>query len=136
MADGLDFKKNERKYKYTKGKPAYSSHMLTRLVIMASVDGIFSSRKIMKLAEENMIYIYLSGMDKPDFRTICRFKIECAEQIQEAFEMTVTVAKNAGMVKLKHIAIDGTKIKANASSSNLINQEEILTMNPNMDIQV
>ena len=52
LLDGLDFKKNERKYKYTKGKPAYSRHMLTRLVIMASVDGIFSSRKIMKLAEE------------------------------------------------------------------------------------
>jgi hypothetical protein len=72
--------------------------------------------------------MYLSGMDKPDFRTICRFKIECAEQIEEAFKMTVTVAKNAGMVKLKHIAIDGTKIKANASSINLINQEEIQTI--------
>ena len=128
LVDGLDFKKNERKYKYTKGKPAYSRHMLTRLVIMASVDGIFSSRKIMKLAEENMIYIYLSGMDKPDFRTICRFKIECAEQIQEAFEMTIKVANKAKLVQLKHIAIDGTKIKANASSSNLINQEEILTI--------
>ena len=128
LVEGLDFKKNERKYKYTKGKPAYSRHMLTRLVIMASVDGIFSSRKIMKLAEENMVYMYLSGMDKPDFRTICRFKIECAEQIEEAFKMTVTVAKNAGMVKLKHIAIDGTKIKANASPNNLINQEEIQTI--------
>ena len=128
LVEGLDFKKNERKYKYTKGKPAYSRHMLTRLVIMASVDGIFSSRKIMKLAEENMVYMYISGMDKPDFRTICRFKIECAEQIEEAFKLTVTVAKNAGMVKLKHIAIDGTKMKANASSNNLINQEEIKTI--------
>ena len=128
LVDGLDFKKNERKYKYTKGKPAYSRHMLTRLVIMASVDGIFSSRKIMKLAEENMVYMYLSGMDKPDFRTICRFKIECAEKIEEAFKMTVTVAKNSGMVKLKHIAIDGTEIKANTSSTNLINQEEIQTI--------
>ena len=128
LVEGLDFKKNERKYKYTKGKPAYSRHMLTRLVIMASVDGVFSSRKIMKLAEENVIYMYLSGMDKPDFRTICRFKIECAEQIEEAFKMTVIIAKKSGMVKLKHIAIDGTKIKANASPTNLINQEEIQTI--------
>jgi transposase len=128
LVDGLDFKKNERKYKYTKGKPAYSRQMLTRLVIMASVDGIFSSRKIMRLAEENMVYMYLPGMDKPDFRMICRFKIECAEQIEKAFKMTVIVAKNSGMVKLKHIAIDGIKIKANASSTNLINQEEIKTI--------
>ena len=95
---------------------------------MASVDGIFSSRKIMKLAEENMVYMYVSGMDKPDFRTICRFKIECAERIQEAFEMTIKVANKAKIVQLNHIAIDGTKIKANASSSNLINQEEIQTI--------
>jgi transposase len=89
----LDFKKNEQKYKYTKSKPAYSRRMLTRLVIMASVDGIFSSRKIMKLAEENVIYMYVSGMDKPDFRTMCRFKIECAEQIQQAFEMTIKLQR-------------------------------------------
>ncbi|MEW6011158.1 MAG: hypothetical protein CIT03_07595 [Methanobacterium sp.] len=75
-----------------------------------------------------MVYMYLSGMDKPDFRTICRFKIECAEQIEEAFKMTVNVAKNTGLVQLKHIAIDGTKIKANASSANLINEEEIKTI--------
>jgi hypothetical protein len=67
-------------------------------------------------------------MDKPDFRTICRFKIECAEQIEEAFKLTVIVAKETGMVKLKHMAIDGTKIKANASSTNLINQKEINTI--------
>ena len=117
LVDGLDFKKNERKYKYTKGRPAYSRQMLTRLVIMASVDGVFSSRKIMRLAEENMVYMYISGMDKPDFRTICKFKIECAKQIEEAFKMTVIVAKDTGMVKLKHMAIDGTKIKANASTA-------------------
>ena len=128
LVDGLDFKKNERKYKYTKGRHAYSRQMLTRLVIMASVDGVFSSRKIMRLAEENMVYMYISGMDKPDFRTICKFKIECAKQIEEAFKMTVIVAKDTGMVKLKHMAIDGTKIKANASPTNLINQEEIQTI--------
>src|SRR5664280_2333943 len=128
LVDGLDFKKNERKYKYTKGRPAYPRQMLTRLVIMASVDGVFSSRKIMRLAEENMVYMYISGMDKPDFRTICKFKIECAKQIEEAFKMTVIVAKDTRMVKLKHMAIDGTKIKANASAANLINQEEIQTI--------
>jgi transposase len=53
-------------------------------------------------------------MDKPDFRTICRFKIECIREIEEAFKMPVNVANNIGLVQLNHIAIDGTKIKANA----------------------
>lgn len=71
--------------------------MLIRLMIMASVDGVFSSRKIARLGEENVIYIYLAGMDKPDFRTICRFKVECSHQIEKAFEMTVNVAKTGGL---------------------------------------
>jgi transposase len=124
----LDFKKIDQKYRHTRGKAAYSRRMLLRIVIMASVDGVFSSRRVARLAEENMVYMYLSGMDKPDFRTICRFKIECREEIEEAFKMTVNVAKNIGLVQLNHIAIDGTKIKANSSSSKLINQEEIQTI--------
>lgn len=47
------------------------------------------------------------------------------EEIEEAFKMTIEVAYKMGMVKLNHVAIDGTKLKANASNTNLINQEEI-----------
>jgi transposase len=128
LVEELDFKEIDQKYRHTRGEAAYSRRMLLRLVLMASVDGIFSSRRIARLAEENLVYMYLSGMYKPDFRTICRFKIECSEQIEEAFKMTVKIATKWKLVQLNHIAIDGTKIKANASKSNLINQEEIETI--------
>jgi transposase len=62
---------------------------------MASVDAVWSSRNIAKLACENVVYKYLAGNDKPDFRTICNFKKECKELIEEAFEMTVVLAKVA-----------------------------------------
>jgi len=75
----------------TRGEAAYSHQMLLRIVIMAPVDGVFSSKRIARLAEENLIYMYLSGMDKPDFRTIYRFKIECAQEIEEAFKMILKV---------------------------------------------
>jgi len=128
LVEGLDFKKIDQRYRHTPGEAAYSRRMLLRVVIMASVDGIFSSRRIARLTEENLVYMYLSGMDKPDFRTINRFRIECSEQIEEAFKMTVKIAKKWKLVQLNHIAIDGTKIKANASPANLINQEEIETI--------
>jgi len=128
LVEELDFKQIDQKYRHTRGEAAYSRRMLLRLVFMASVDGIFSSRRIARLAEENVVYMYLSGMDKPDFRTICRFKIECNEQIEEAFKLTVKIAKKWKLVQLNHIAVDGTKIKSNASKSNLINQEEIETI--------
>ena len=83
----------EKKYRFTPGNPAYSRRMLLRLVIMASVDAIWSSRKIARLAHENVVYMYLTGNEKPDFRTICNFKRECKELIGEAFKKTIIVAR-------------------------------------------
>lgn len=61
IAEKVDFEKINQKYRQTNGEPAYSRRMLLRLVLMASVDGVFSSRRIARLAEENMVYMYLSG---------------------------------------------------------------------------
>ena len=113
IVDKLDFRKLEKKYRYSAGKPAYSRRMLMRVIIMASIDGVFSSRKIMKLINENVVYIYLSGKESPDFRTILRFKIQARRMIEKAFITTVHVAKELKLLNLEHIAIDGTKLKAN-----------------------
>ena len=125
IVNSIDMSEVEKKYRFTPGNPAYSRRMLLRLVIMASVDGIWSSRKIARLAHENVVYMYLTGNEKPDFRTICNFKRECKELIEEAFKKTVTVARSLGMVNLGHISTDGTKIKANASNNYTLSKEEI-----------
>ena len=92
---------------------------------MASVDSVWSSRKIAKLACENVIYMYLTGNEKPDFRTICNFKRECKGLLEETFKKTVVVAKAAGIATLGHISTDGTKLKANASNSYTLSNEEL-----------
>lgn len=125
LVNELDFEDIEKKYQYNPGKSAYSRRMLMRIIIMASVDGVFSSRKIMKLINENMIYMYLSGLESPDFRTIGRFKIEAQKLIEEAFKATVLTSKKLKLLKLEHIAIDGTKFKANASDDNNLTEKEI-----------
>lgn len=111
----MDFSVLENKYHYNPGNAAYSRRMLMRIVLMAAVDGVFSSRKIMKLTNENFIYTYLSGVESPDFRTILRFKIEAKELIEKAFQATLLTAKRLGMLNFEYTAIDGTKINANAS---------------------
>jgi len=92
---------------------------------MASVDAIWSSRKIAKLAHQNVVYMYLTGHEKPDFRTICNFKNECKSLIEAAFKETVTIAKVLGIPNLVHISTDGTKMKANASNNYTLSKEEI-----------
>ncbi|MDZ4172523.1 MAG: IS1182 family transposase [Methanobacteriaceae archaeon] len=125
LVNEMDFQGIEQKYRYTAGKAAYSRRMLMRVIIMASVDGVFSSRQIMKLTQENMVYMYLTGAETPDFRTINRFKIEARELIEKVFQTTVFTAKKLGLIRLEHISIDGTKIKANASNDNNLTEEEI-----------
>src|SRR5664280_3686321 len=78
--------------RYNAGKHAYSRRMLMRIIIMASIDGVFSSRKIMKLTNENFVYTYLSGKESPDFRTILRFKIQARRMMEKAFISTVHIA--------------------------------------------
>lgn len=80
LVEELDFKTIDRKYRHTRGKGAYSRRMLLRIVIMAGFDGVFSSRRVTRLTEENVVYVYLSGMDKPDFRTICRLKLNAGKK--------------------------------------------------------
>ena len=121
----MDVSEVENKYRSNPGNPAYSRRMLLRLVIMASIDAVWSSRKIAKLAHENVVYMHLTGNDKPDFRTICNFRKDGKELIEAAFKKTVSIAKAMGIANLGHISTDGTKMKANASNGYTLSKEEI-----------
>ena len=121
----IDIRKVEKKFKSQPGNPAYPRRMLLRLLVQAAIDGVWSSRKIDKLAHENVIYMYLAGNEKPDFRTICNFRRESKELIEDVFEKTVTLAKSLKILKLGHLSIDGTKIKANASNNYTLSEEEL-----------
>ena len=79
----IDISTAEKKFKSQPGNSAYPRRMLLRLLVQATIDGIWSSRKIDKLAHENVIYMYLAGNEKPDFRTICNFRGDNKELIEE-----------------------------------------------------
>jgi transposase len=121
----IDVREIEARYRSGPGNPAYPRRMLLRLLVQAAIDGVWSSRKIARLAHENVIYMYLTGNEKPDFRTICDFRREHKVLIEEVFKKTVTVARAAGLLKLGHLATDGTKIKATASNDYTLSEEEI-----------
>jgi transposase len=97
-------------------------------MVQAAIDGMFSSRKIDRLAQENVIYMYLAGNAKPDFRTLCNFRREHKELIETVFKKTVLIAKAAGVLQLGHLSTDGTKVKANASNLYTLRKEELETI--------
>jgi transposase len=125
IVNSIDVSEIEKKYRFKPGNPAYPRRMLLRLLVQAAIDGVWSSRKIDKLAHENVVYMYLAGNEKPDFRTLCKFRSENKELIEATFKKTVTFAKALGILKLGHLSADGTKTKANASNDYTLSKAEI-----------
>ncbi len=98
-----------------RGSLAYHPRMLLKVLIYAYAVGIFSSRRIAAGLEDLIALRYLSGENRPSHRTISRFRQENIERFETIFVDVVRVAKRAGLLKLGTVAIDGTKIQANAS---------------------
>lgn len=125
VVDRIDFAEIDNKYRYNAGAHAYSRKLLLRLILLSAFDGGLSGREIERRSRTDISYMYLAGMQRPDFRTINRFKVEEKELITDAFKKTILIAKEEGLVKINHISIDGTKIKAKASINNITDEEQL-----------
>jgi len=121
----VDFAEIHAEFVGNAGMKAYSRRMLARLVIMASIDGIRSSRKIAKLTEENVVYMYLCGGDSPSYRTIINFRNEYGYLLEKILTLTISLAREANMVNLNEISFDGSTIKANSSSQSIVSEKDL-----------
>jgi transposase len=98
------------------GTSSYHPKMLLKVLVYAYAKKIYSSRMIAAALRENIHFMWLSGGNRPDFRTINRFRGErLAETIQEVFAKLVLYLAQQGYINLTHYFIDGTKIEANAN---------------------
>lgn len=81
--------------------------MMTALLLYGYCRGIFSSRKLEQACEERVDFMALTGMAKPDHGTICQFRMDHREALSELFVPVLALCREAGMVKLGHVALDG-----------------------------
>jgi transposase len=98
-----------------RGYPPYNPRMMVALLFYAYCRGIFSSRKIMQACEERLTFRVIVGDDIPNWRTISDFRKLHLKELEGLFVQVLQLCQKAGLVKLGHIALDGTKVKANAS---------------------
>lgn len=113
----LDLSAIERKLqaKDTRGERPYSPVMMTALLVYAYSTGVFSSRRIERATIEDVAFRYLCGNEHPHFTTINQFRAQYREELADLFGQVLQACMSAGLVKLGHVSIDGTKMKANAS---------------------
>jgi transposase len=97
------------------GQPPYDPRMMTGLVIYAYCKGVFSSRKIERATYENVAFRVLTADQQPDHDTIADFRKRHLKALSGLFVQVLQLCQKAGLVKLGHVALDGTKVKANAS---------------------
>jgi transposase len=98
-----------------RGQAAYAPEMMVRLLLYGYAKGVYSSRKIQTRTFEDVAFRYLSGDQHPDHATIAEFRKRHLEAFSGLFTQALLLCSEAGLVKLGHVSIDGTKIKANAS---------------------
>ncbi len=111
----LDLGPIRNAYVEDRGQPPYDPRMLTVLLLYAYSQRITSSRLIERRCREDVGFMYLTGDAQPDHDTICAFRRRHLAAFQELFLETLRIAQEAGALKVGRIALDGTKIQANAS---------------------
>src|SRR5215475_14197634 len=111
----LDLSEIVASYKSGLGQPPFDPRMMTALLLYAYCSGIYSSRRIAKACRERVDFMSIVALDPPDFRTIWEFRKRHLKALSGMFVQVLKLCEKAGLVKLGHVAFDGTKIKANAS---------------------
>ena len=115
VREGLDLSVICGSYRSGLGQPPFDPRMMTALLLHGYASGIYSSRRIAKAAAERADFMMIVAGDAPDFRTISDFRGRHLKALAGLFVQVLKLAEKAGLVKLGHVALDGTKIKANAS---------------------
>jgi transposase len=115
LVDTLDLSAIEDTYTEDRGYPPYHPCMMVKVLLYAYCTGTYASRRIAGQLHDSVALRYLAAGNQPDFRTISDFRKHHLEALGGLFVQVLTICREAGMVKLGRVAVDGTKMKANAS---------------------
>jgi transposase len=110
----------------TRGAVPYHPRMLVKILFYAYAVGIPASRQIARELEENVAFRVLAANQRPDFRTISDFRQEHLAALTNLFMQVLTLCQRAGLVTLGHVALDGTKLQANASKHTAMSYDRMV----------
>ncbi len=115
VRESLDLSSILGEYTEERGYPPYHPVMMTALLLYAYTQGVYSSRRIARACDERVDFMAVTAMQRPDFRTISDFRKRHLQALGALFVQVLQLCRQAGLVKLGHVALDGTKVRANAS---------------------
>jgi len=136
VREALDLSAITGVYKAEQGQPPYHPGMLVALLLYGYSRGIYSSRQLARACEERVDMMAVTGLNKPDFRTISDFRKRHLPALQQLFIQVLRLCQAAGLVKLGHVAVDGTKLRANASKHKAMSYKHMVSQEPKLAAEV
>lgn len=111
----LDFEPFHQVYRCVRGRPPYDPALMVGLFLYGAMRRTYSSRKLAELCQRDVACMYLVGGATPDYHTIGEFRQRFTEELKGLFVQVLGLCAEAGLVRLGHVSLDGTKVRANAS---------------------
>ena len=136
VKESLDLSAILGSYRSGLGQPPFDPRMMAALLLHGYASGIYSSRRIARATVERADFMMIVAGDPPDFRTISEFRRRHLKALADLFVQVLKLAEKAGLVKLGHVALDGTKIKANASKHKAMSYERMKTRETELRAEV
>jgi len=119
---GLDLRSITGSYRGS-GEASYHPELLIGLIVYGYATGVFSSRKLERATYDSVAFRFIAANEHPDHDTIAAFRRRFLKQIQPLFVQVLDMAREMGVLKLGTVALDGTKIHANASRHSALSYE-------------
>jgi transposase len=123
-------------YSSRRGKPPYDPAMMVGLLLYAYCVGTPSSRKVEQKTHEDIGFRYVAANQQPDHDTISSFRRRHLDQLAGLFLQVLRLCQKAGLVKLGHVSLDGTKIKANASKHKAMSYGRMLKKEKDLEREI
>ncbi len=123
-------------YQSKDGRPPFHPVMMVSLLLYAYCNGVYSSRRIEKACETRVDFMAVTAMEKPDFRTIALFRKRHLKALSGLFVQVLKLCRRAGLARLGHVALDGSKFRANASKHSAMSYGRMKKAEPELAAQV
>src|SRR5665647_184265 len=136
VREQLDLTAILESYSELRGYPPFDPVMMTALLLYSYSQGIYSSRRMARACEERLDFLAVTAMNRPDHRTISKFRRRHLSALSRLFVQVLRLCQRAGLADLGPVALDGTKIKANASKHKAMSYERMLKTEPQLKAEV
>ncbi|MGB5151032.1 MAG: IS1182 family transposase [Mycobacterium sp.] len=123
-------------YTEARGFPPYHPRLMLKLLLYGYTTGVRSSRKIETRCHDDVAFRFLSANTAPDFRSIARFRTRHLDALEALFVEVLTLCREAGMVTMGRVALDGTKVRANASRHKAMSYDRMVEAHARLAAEV